>query len=208
MSLPRFVFGVILAGMIALPGFAQAAPSAYSDSVPDQVTAFYVRTITDYSFNTGTQIERTSLSGGGAEYAYRRFYPFELLGTFRYSYGHVLSQHLFIAAAGVGYSRYVAGVLDGRIQHGGGEWYERWSPFISMQVGLARTSSSQSMYLYTKPMTGFASLLSAGVDYQLRRHIAIRPIFLEDEYLPFGVQGQHSTYWQFGAGVGYTFHWR
>lgn len=207
MILLRFVLSAVMLLFAVFPALAQVAPSAYSDTAPDQVTAFYVKTITDYSLEVGHKTTRTSLNGIGIEYAYRHYYPFTIVGTVRYSHGALLSQNLLTAVAGVGYARYVAGVLDGRLQDSG-HWYERWIPFASFQCGFARTNSAKNMYLYTKPKAGFASLLSAGVDYQLRRHVAIRPIFFEDEYLPFAVQGQHSTYWQFGAGVGYTFHWR
>ena len=187
---------------------AQVAPAAYSDTQPDQITLSYVRTQDDYALNTGTKLIDTRLIGLGLEYAYRGYYPIEILGSVRYSSGQPLGQKIETAVAGIGYTRSLNGTLEGRLQQMYGHWYERVSPYITFQAGVARTRSNDLMYLYTKPKMGFTSILSAGLDMHPLRHVAIRPIYFEDQYLPFGVQGHTSTYWNFGAGIGYTFHWR
>jgi opacity protein-like surface antigen len=202
----RYTLFAILAA--ALPAVAQVAPSAYSDAMPDQITFTYIHTFEDYSLQTQDGLDNSRLNGVGVEYDYRRYYPIELVASVRDSSGQPLAQHLFTAVAGVGYVRSLAGAMDGRLNETEDHWYERWSPFVALQGGLARTSSRDEMYLYTKPQTGFAFALSAGADYQLRHHWSLRPITFEDEYLPFGVQGQSSTYWNIETGIGYVFHWR
>lgn len=158
------------------------------DLQPSQLSFTYQWTVTDYSLQvSSTNLQRTTLNGLGAEYALRRFYPWEAVGTVQYSQGQPLSQHLSLAQGGVGYCR----------------GYKQWVPFARLLAGVARTSSTQSMYLYSGVRTGFAIGMSAGADYQLSSRFGVRAIQVENQYLPFGSLG--SVYWSIGAGVNYRF---
>jgi opacity protein-like surface antigen len=132
-------------------------------------------------------LERTKLNGAAVEYAYRRFYPWELVAAVQYSQGQPLSQHLRTAEAGIGYCR----------------GFKRWIPFGRVQVGAARTESNQEMYLYSAARTGVSFGLSAGVDYRPTPRIGIRAAQIQNQYLPFGSIG--SVYWSFGAGINFRF---
>jgi hypothetical protein len=156
------------------------------DWVPDQVSATYQWTLDDYSLQTSaSSVSRITLQGGTVEYAWRHYYPWEVVAVAQYSTGNPLAQSMGTVALGAGYCRR----------------FVRWTPFGRVQAGIARTSSSQNMYLYSGPRTGFATVLSAGGDYQLSPHWGIRAIQVQNEYLPYGSRG--SVYWSAGAGVTY-----
>jgi hypothetical protein len=165
-----------------------AHPQIHYDWAPDQVSATYLWTLDDYSLQTATSLERTRLNGGTVEYAWRHFYPWEAVASLQYSKGTPLNQSLLTLAAGAGYCRSFA----------------RWTPFGRVEAGLARTNSDQWMYLYQGSRSGFATVLSAGADYQLSPHWGIRVGQVQNEYLPYGSRG--SVYWSAGAGVTYRLH--
>ncbi len=76
------------------------------DFSPSQLTGLYQRTLDDYSVqNSNGSITRVELNGGVGEYAYRRFYPFEMVGRISYGLGQPLGQHLMTFTAGGGYTR-------------------------------------------------------------------------------------------------------
>lgn len=174
------------------------APAAYVDTMPDQITVSYLRTEDDYALKVGDVITETKLTGLGLEFRSRHFYPWELIGSARYSSGRPLGQHLESVMAGIGWTRSVPYHRE--------HFYERISPVLSAQFGAARTSSNDRMYLYTGPRTGFTTILSAGVDLRPVYRLNIRPAFVEYQYLPFGTES--STYWNFGSGIGYNFNFR
>jgi len=177
---------------------AQVAPAAYADTMSDQITLTGIRTEDDYALKTNSVIQQVRLYGGGMEYRSRRWYPFEVIASARYLAGQPLDQRFITVAGGIGYVR--------SIPYHREHFYERISPLCSLQVGATRTSSPDMMYLYQKPVIGFTMLTSAGIDYHSLGHIVVRPFFVENQYLPFGVQGRSSVYWNYGAGIGFSFH--
>jgi hypothetical protein len=162
-------------------------PELKFDWAPSQVTATYRYTLDDYSFLTSTGvIERTRLNGGALEFAWHRLYPWEVVGTVAYSRGNPLGQTLGTVAVGVGYTRVFA----------------RLMPYARLQLGASRTSSTDFMYLSPGPRWGLTTVESVGLDYRVSPHFGIRPIHLQNEYLPFGSHG--SVYWSAGTGITYN----
>lgn len=175
---------------LACCGVASAQTGAHSqlqyDWVPDQLSATAQWTLDDYSLQTSaTSKTRIKLQGGTVEYAWRHYYPWEAVGIAQYSSGNPLGQSLTTIALGAGYCRR----------------FVRWTPYGRIEAGMARTDSSQDMYLYKQSRWGFSTVLSAGGDYQLSPHWGIRAIQVQNEYLPYGSRG--SLYWSAGAGVTY-----
>lgn len=200
MTLRRVLTFTVLATLAAASHYAgaQAAPAVYSDTMPNQLTITGIRTEDDYALKTGPNLQQVRLFGAGIEYRYNRWYPWEIVASARYSIGHPLDQRLITLAGGIGYARGVPYYRE--------HWYERFTPLCSLQFGATRTSSPDQMYLYKKPSIGFTLLTSAGLDYHTLGPIVIRPFYVETQYTPFGVQGLGSLYWNYGAGIGITFH--
>jgi hypothetical protein len=156
------------------------------DWVPNQISATYLWTLDDYSLQSmDSSLQRTKLNGAAVEYAWRHYYPWEVVGTVQFSKGQPLDQSLLTVAAGGGYCRR----------------FVRWTPYARVEVGMARTNSDEWMYLYKGARTGLAVVASAGGDYQLSPHWGIRAVQVQNEYLPYGSRG--SVYWSVGAGITY-----
>lgn len=168
---------------------AQAAPAAYQDKLgsASQVSLVYQRTLEDYQVVelNGTEA-RVELNGAAGEYAWRRFFPIEIVGRVSYAKGQPLGQSLITATGGVGYARH----------------FFRYSPFVRFTAGLARTSSSDLQYGSTGS-TGFCTNLDGGIDVRLTHRWGVRAIELQNQYLPFGMNHLGSVYWSLGAGVTY-----
>jgi hypothetical protein len=166
---------------------AQAVEDARQEwHPPTQVTGTYMFTLDDYSFQSESgSIQRIRLNGAGLEYASRKLYPWEAVVSAQYSTGHPLGQHLLTIEAGPGYCRGYRGVV----------------PFVRALAGIARTSSSDSMYLYKGPKSDLAIGVSGGIDWQVNPRLGVRLFQVQNQYLPFGSEG--SVYWSVGAGVTY-----
>ncbi len=170
---------------------AQARQELKYDFSPSQFTGLYQRTLDDYSVqNSNGSTTRVELNGGVGEYAYRRFYPFEIVGRASYGLGQPLGQHLMSFTAGGGYTRQIR---------------RRYYPFGCVTAGFAHTSSTSGQYLYGSGSSGFAFNMAGGLDIDVKRHYGVRAIEFENQYLPFGVNHHGSVYWSFGAGAYYRF---
>jgi hypothetical protein len=170
---------------------AQARQELKYDFSPSQLTGLYQRTLDDYSVqNSNGSITRVELNGGVGEYAYRRFYPFEMVGRISYGLGQPLGQHLMTFTAGGGYTRRIC---------------YRYYPFGRVTAGFAHTSSTGHQYLHASGSSGVAFNTAGGLDIDVKRHYGVRAIEFENQYLPFGVNNHESVYWGFGAGVYYRF---
>ncbi|MGB8481396.1 MAG: hypothetical protein WCE63_21525 [Acidobacteriaceae bacterium] len=201
----KWMLGILLACCATVPAGAQyseTAPVRYS-WMPNQITASWIYTRDDYGLVTppglipsGASItqqqadavhwQRVTLSGFNLEYAYRKYYPWEILGSYRNEPGNPLGQKLATYASGVGYVRQ----------------FGRYAPFGSLQVGASHTSSTGDQYLLSSPTTGLASIFTGGVDVRLRPRWGARG-YVENQYLPFGPSG--SVYWSAGAGIFFRF---
>ena len=201
-----WIAGLLIGCFSSLAANAQnlstAAPVRYS-WMPNQITASWVYTRDDYALANGLLYlspgstltpqqaaaipsQRITLSGFNLGYAYRKFYPWEIVATYRRETGNPLGQQLITYAAGAGYVRQ----------------FGRYAPFADLQVGASRTSSSDYQYLFTAPQTGFAMLFTGGVDVRFLPRWGARA-FVENQYLPFGSSG--SVYWSAGAGIFFRF---
>jgi len=169
--------------------FAQVHQSQIGiDRLPNQLSIVGLYTYSDYSLQYASgATERARLYGGTAEYAWRRFYPWQAVASVHYAKDDLFNQTLYSAQAGAGYIHA----------------YDRFTPFVNLQVGISKTESDQWMYLYRESKTGFSETLSVGSDYLLTPHWAVRPFQIQNQYLPFG--SRHSVYWDLGAGVTYRF---
>jgi hypothetical protein len=201
----KWALGILLACCTVVPASAQRAekaPVRYS-WMPNQITASWVYTRDDYGLATqmgyappgGTITQqqaaavpwqRVTLSGYNLEYAYRKFYPWEVLGSYRNESGNPFGQKLTTYASGVGYVRQ----------------FGRYAPFGALLVGASRTSSTGEQYLQSAPSTGLASIFTGGFDVRLRPRWGVRG-YVENQYLPFGPSG--SVYWSAGAGIFFRF---
>lgn len=169
-------------------GHAQAAPSMVGPYHPNQISAAFQWTLTDYSIETDAgHTQRVTLDGGELEYSWRRFQPIEIFGSAQYAQGSPVAQRLASIYGGAGYFR---------------QWH-RWMPFARLMAGAARTSSSRYEYLYDGSRTGFSTALMAGTDCILFRHLSLRAVQIETQYLPFGAE--NSLYWSIGSGFTYRF---
>lgn len=169
--------------------FAQVRKQTNYDRTPDQLAVTFLETVDDYSLQVASStLQRTRLSGAEVEYASGRFSPWEIVGAAQYSEGQPLGQKLLLVEAGAGYCRS----------------FKQWAPFGRIVGGVARTSSSDLMYLYTVPKWGLASTMSVGFDVQLTPRWGIRGVQVQNEYLPYGSRG--SVYWSIGSGI--TYHFR
>ena len=170
---------------------AQARQEVTYNIVPPQLTITYQHIDEDYQFlESDGSLKRVMLNGIAIEYAYRRFYPVEIISRASYSAGNPLSQKLSTASAGVGYSR---------------EFAHRYDPFVRVTAGIARTSSNDMQYLYSSSRNGFDLNVYGGLDVSVKRRWGVRAIEVQNQYLPYGVQGQGSVYWSIGAGAFFRF---
>ena len=201
----KWMLGILLAYCATVPACAQrpaTAPVRYS-WMPNQITSSWIYTRDDYGLVTqpgrippGTTLtqqqaaaipwQHVTLSGFNLEYAYRRFYPWEILGSYRNESGNPLGQKLVTYASGVGYVRQ----------------FGRYAPFASLQIGASHTTSTGDQYLQSAPTTGLASIFTGGVDVRLLPRWGARG-YVENQYLPFGSSG--SVYWSAGAGIFFRF---
>ena len=175
-------------GMLPHRALAQATSPVQFSWMPNQITASWIYTREDYEFSNepGLPAQRLTLQGANAEYAYRRWYPWMIDASFRYQKADLLGQKLLTGAAGVGYVRQ----------------FGRYAPYGELQVGATNTSSTDYQYLYTSSQLGLTTLLQGGIDVRLGNGLfGVRPVYVENQYLPFGVQGHQSIYWNIGAGT-------
>jgi hypothetical protein len=133
-------------------------------------------------------------NGLNIEYAYRKKDHLTLLGTARYGYGNLMNQRLLTVGAGAGY------VL----------FWRRYEPFVQLMAGYSRLNSSHNAgntYLYEHGRGGFTTLVGAGMDVSLSQRWGVRPIYVESQYLPFGMTDNKgsSVYWNAGAGILFRF---
>lgn len=163
-------------------------PTIRYKGLTDQATFMYLRTDTGYALNTSSGLKNENLTGIGVQWTWRKFYPLDILGTYRLEHGSVLSQTFQTAAVGVGYAHPIY----------------RFAPLVQLQAGISRTTSQHYMYLYDGARTGFTTLIGAGVDMKVNGNWGVRPVFVEFQYLPYGQI--HSKYWNFGTGIFYRFH--
>lgn len=186
-------FSLLLATLFsAAPAHSQARQELKYRYMSDQITGYYQRTYDDYQLRLldGT-LERIELNGGTVEFAWHKLYPFEFIGAASYRAGQPEGQKLMTFTGGAGYTRILA---------------KRYNPFVHVGAGLAHTSSDDAQYLYETSKSSFFFDVSGGLDVLLsKKHWGVRPINVEVQYLPFGVQGHSSTYLSFGTGAFYRF---
>jgi hypothetical protein len=60
-------------------------------------------------------------------------------------------------------------------------------------------------YLYSASRNGFDLNVYGGLDVSVNRSWGVRAIEVQNQYLPYGVQGQGSVYWSIGAGAFFRF---
>jgi len=201
----KWMLGILLSCCAAVPACAQlpaVSPVRYS-WMPNQITASWIYTRDDYGLVTqpgwvppGATItqqqaaavpwRRVTLSGVNFEYAYRKYYPWEILGSYHNESGNPLGQKLVTYVSGAGYVRQ----------------FGRYAPFGSFQIGASRTTSTGDQYLQPSPTTGLATVLTGGIDVRLLLRWGARG-YIENQYLPFGSSG--SAYWSVGAGIFFRF---
>jgi hypothetical protein len=184
---------LLVAGFLsgAVGAKAQARQEVQYNIVPPQLTITYQHIDEDYQFlEHDGSLKRVVLNGIAAEYAYRGFYPLEVISRVSYTAGNPLSQKLTTISAGAGYSR---------------EFAHRYSPFARVTAGIARTSSGDMQYLYSSSRSGFDLNVCGGLDVLVKPRWGVRAIEVQNQYLPYGVQGQGSVYWSIGAGAFFRF---
>lgn len=175
------------AGSTAL--WAQEPPAAVTISgLDNQVYVGYVYTKFDYEIEQlqGNPTVLTT-SGVSIQYNNRSRNHLMLTGMVNYGTGTPAGQTLTTVAFGGGLVLPV--------------W--RLEPYGQVLLGAARLTSNDYLYLQSGASTGFTYLLQAGVDLTVTRRWGVRPIYVENQYLPFGPIG--STYRNIGAGVLYRF---
>jgi hypothetical protein len=172
------------------PGLAhsQAQPDATYPVSPSQLAVTYQRVLEDYSVvNANGTTSRVELNGATAEYAYRHYYPFQLVGRASYALGQPpVNQHLTSFTAGLGYTRLI---------------HHLYRPFTEFTAGTAHTSSPAHQYLYNSGNTGLGMALSGGLDIDVSRSFGVRAIEAQEKHLPFGINHLGSVYWSIGAGA-------
>jgi hypothetical protein len=185
-------FEILLVGLIFCVGASiaqsQSRQEVSYDFSQNQFTALYQRTSDDYSLqNANGSSTRVELNGVAAEYSWRHYYPFEIIGRVSYSLGQPLGQKLMTFTSGAGYTRQI---------------HRRYFPFARITGGMAHTSSSDQQYLQPS-MTGFALNLDGGLDINIgdQSRWGVRAVEFQNQYLPFGVHNLGSVYWSFGAGA-------
>jgi hypothetical protein len=184
---------LLVAGLLSsvVGAKAQARQEVQYNIVPPQLTITYQHIDEDYQFlERDGSLKRVVLNGIAAEYANRRFYPLEIISRVSYAAGNPLSQKLSAVSGGVGYSR---------------EFAHRYDPFVRVTAGIARTSSGDMQYLYSSSRNGFDLNVYGGLDVSVKRRWGVRAIEVQNQYLPYGVQGQGSVYWSIGAGAYFRF---
>jgi hypothetical protein len=156
----------------------------------DQVTLSYIQSNPGYELQTapGLQAQASSLAGIAAQWTYRKHYPLDIIGSFRFSHGSLMQQTLETFAGGVGYTHP----------------FRRFALVGQGLAGISLTNSQQQMYLYSGTRKGFTTIIGGGVEVKLHKGWGVRPIYSEYQYLPFGQI--HSKYWNFSPGVFYRFH--
>jgi hypothetical protein len=184
---------LLIAGLLGSAGSAraQARQEVKYNMVPPQLTVSYQHIDEDYQFlEHDGSLKRVVLNGVAGEYAYRRFYPVEIIARASYAAGNPLSQKLTAVSAGAGYSR---------------EFAHHYDPFVRVTAGIARTSSGDMQYLYSASRNGFDLNVYGGLDILVKPRWGVRAIEVQNQYLPYGVQGQGSVYWSIGAGAFFRF---
>jgi hypothetical protein len=184
---------LLVAGLLCSAGSARAQTrqEVKYNMVPPQLTVNYQHIDEDYQFlERNGSLKRVVLNGVAGEYVYRRFYPVEIIARASYAAGNPLSQKLSAVSAGVGYSR---------------EFAHSYDPFVRVTAGIARTSSGDMQYLYSASRNGLDLNVYGGLDVLVKPRWGVRAIEVQNQYLPYGVQGQGSVYWSIGGGAFFRF---
>jgi hypothetical protein len=190
MRVYRLKVGLILLTMASasfsaaqsIHGGGAVAP-LYRQGLQNQFYIGYERSEYDYGLVTNSGVMRVATNGINAQIAYREREHLVILGTARYGLGSPLNETMTTVGAGAGYVTY----------------WKRYEPFVQGMVGYSRLSSSDNIYLSDRPISGFTTLFGGGLDVALSGHWGIRPIYVENQYLPFGPHG--STYWNIESGI-------
>jgi hypothetical protein len=177
-----FAFSAVAFGQSYTQG--GIAPIATS-GLDNQLFAGYEHMTLDYALKTGTGQQRLTASGVNLQYAYRQRDHVMFVGSGRYLKGNPLGITLAGATGGAGY------VLD----------WKRYQAFALGQAGFTRLSASSpdGIYLSTSAQTGFTASVGVGVDINIGDRYGIRPLYFEDQFLPFG--SNRSVYWSLSSGI-------
>ena len=166
------------------------APMVGGAYAPDNhLFAGYQYIHTKYDLVSGTETQHMSMTGLKIDYVYHppRFVRnLALLGSVRYSQANILSAKMMTGAAGGAYTVRV----------------RRFRPFVEGLAGMARLTSHDregNVFLSNKPLTGFTTIIGAGVNMRLKTRWGIRPFSIEQQRAPFG--SLHSGYLNIGCGV-------
>jgi hypothetical protein len=126
----------------------------------------------DYALQMSSGIARVSTNGLNLQYAYRERDHLMFVGSARFGIGNPLGVKNAVVGGGIGY------VADWRHYQG----------FAQALIGYSRLSSSSpdGIYLSTTPKYGFTTMIGAGLDVNLGDRFGVRPIYVENQFLPFG----------------------
>jgi len=195
-STPTIALLALLPILSGIPAAAQHSAPIEPLRLPGLDNQLYVgaeRTAYDYGLRTAitSPIARARTYGINLQYGYRKMDHLSFIGTVRYGQGALLAQNLTTTAAGVGYVVF----------------FRRYEPFLQLMGGYSRLRSNHAagnIFLKDTPITGFTTLFGGGLDVTLSPHWGIRPLYLENQYLPFG--SKRSVYWNAGAGLLFRFN--
>jgi hypothetical protein len=183
-----------LAVMLTLAaGFAwpQAVSPLQTSGLDNQLYVGFEHTRLDYGLvNPDGTTTQLSMNGVNIQYAYRHRDHLLALGSARYGAGNPLGVRSMAAGVGIGY------VAD----------WKRYEPFVQGTVGYSRLSSSSGdgIYLSTAPLYGFTTTVGGGLDVTLTDHFGVRPVYIENQFLPWG--SRRTVDWSVSSGLLYRFH--
>jgi hypothetical protein len=190
-SIKLAVSVAVMAAVATGPIWAQAigngaiAPIRTS-GLDNQIYLGFEHTRLDYGLvNPDGTTTKLTMNGVNLQFACREWDHFFVLGSARYGAGNPLGVHNAAAGAGIGY------VADWR----------RYEPFAQGTVGYSRLSSTSpdGIYLSTAPLYGFTTTVGAGLDVNLTDRFGVRPVYVENQFSPFGA---HRTVdWSISSGL-------
>jgi hypothetical protein len=158
-----------------------------ANAFTDQVYVGLDHIRTDYALVTASGNQVATTNGVNVEFDRRRREHIAYIASVRYGQGGPFNQTLITGTAGGSY-----------LFH-----FKRYEPYLHALGGYTRLQSNHAaggMYLLNVN-TGLTMVFGGGLDVKLNERWGVRPISLEDVYLPFG--SGRSTYWSVGAGVLY-----
>jgi hypothetical protein len=158
------------------------------DSLTNQLYVGYQHSSWDYGLQVGSKVTRATTNGLDAQYSFKQFGKIGLLGAGRYADGSPLGEKLLTFAGGASYTFPI----------------HRYRPFGQALLGYSRLTSDDHMHLYDGGRSGFTTLVGGGVDIGISERWAMRPIYVENQYLSFG--SKHSFNWNIGGGIVYRFN--